>query len=255
MTTKGNKTTRLMALALLGVLFLAGCSMVPKQQLSMEPPQHRAKDVLKESVEYPLDVYDPLEGVNRRVYAFNYYFDKFLYLPVVGVYEFIMPDYVEERVSNFVDNVFEFNNFTNNLLQFKFKKTGITLARIVVNSTVGIGGLWDPATGWNMPTWKEDFGQTLGYHGLGHGPFIVLPLLGPSNLRDTTGTVTDSVTFTLVGPPAWVDDDDVTLIFNGVAAIDKRHQKKFRYYQTGSPFEYEMVRMIYNTYREMEIAK
>ena len=257
MTIKGKKTMRLIliALTLLGVVLVTGCSTTPKQQINLEPPQHRAEDIIKESVDYPVDVHDPMEGFNRRVYTFNYYFDKFLYLPVVKTYEFIMPDYVEKRISNFVDNVFEFNNFTNNLLQLKFKQTGITLARFLVNTSVGIAGLWDPATGLDLPRQSEDFGQTLGHYGVGNGPFIVLPILGPSNLRDTTGLAADVAAFSCVGPQDWVDDNDVTLIFNGVMAIDKRHRESFRYYQTGSPFEYEMIRMLYTTKREMEIAK
>ncbi len=247
----------LLALAGLAVLFMSGCSVTPKPDpnIAYEPPLHKVEDYVKETVTYVGDIYDPLEGFNRRAYTFNYYFDKFLYLPVVNTYEFIMPDYAEKRVSNFVDNVFEFNNFTNNLLQFKLKRTGITLARFVVNTTVGIAGLWDPATNWGMPRQTEDFGQTLGHYGVGNGPYLMLPIFGPSNLRDTTGLVTDAVVFTAAGPPAWVDDDTTTLVFNGVTAVDKRHRQSFRYYRSGSPFEYDMLRMLYTAKRKIEIAK
>ena len=258
MTTFTKSTPRLLVLALVCLFFASGCASTPKQtdlNLGYSLPKHQSKDVLKEGVRYPIDVYDPIEGFNRRAYTFNYYFDKFLYLPVVNTYEFITPDYVEDRVSNFVDNVFEFNNFVNNLLQFKLKQTGITLARFVVNTTVGVAGLWDPATGWGMPRQTEDFGQTLGHWGMAHGPYIVLPIFGPSNLRDTTGLVVDSVAFSTVGPPMWVDNDEAELVFMGVSAVDKRHRQSFRYYQTGSPFEYEMIRMLYTSKREIEIAK
>lgn len=258
MTTFTKSTLRLLVLALACLVFASGCASAPKQadlNLGYSLPRHQAKDVLKEGVRYPIDVYDPIEGFNRRAYTFNYYFDKFLYLPVVNTYEFITPDYVEDRISNFVDNVFEFNNLVNNLLQFKLKQTGITLARFVVNTTVGVAGLWDPATGWGMPRQTEDFGQTLGHWGVANGPYIVLPIFGPSNLRDTTGLVVDSVAFSTVGPPMWVDNDDAELVFMGVSAVDKRHRQSFRYYQTGSPFEYEMIRMLYTSKREIEIAK
>ena len=247
----------IMALAGLAILFASGCSVTPKPDpnIAYEAPRHKLEDTLKETVKYEVDVYDPLEGFNRRAYTFNYYFDKFLFLPIVKTYEFITPDYVEDRVSSFVDNVFEFNNFTNNLLQLKFKQTGITLARFVVNTTVGVAGLWDPATHWSMPRQAEDFGQTLGHYGVGHGPYLVLPIFAPSNLRDTTGLVTDSVAFSLAGPPAWVDDDTTTLVFNGVAAVDTRHRQDFRYYRTGSPFEYDMIRMLYTSKHKIEIAK
>jgi phospholipid-binding lipoprotein MlaA len=251
-----NKTIRLtfFALALLAVLFAAGCAN--QQNVNLEPPLHTPENTLKEGVEYAVDVYDPLEGMNRRLYTFNYYFDKFIFLPVVYTYEYITPDYVEDRVSNFVDNVFEFSNFTNNILQLKINEASITLGRFVFNTTVGVAGLWDPATTvLGLPRQTEDFGQTLGTWGVGNGPYIVLPILGPSNLRDTTGIVTDAVAFSLAGPPAWVDDDDITLAFNITAAVDKRHRQSFRYYRTGSPFEYEMIRMLYTSKREIEIDK
>jgi len=251
-----NNTTRkivLSTLALLAIFFAAGCAK--QQDASLEPPLHTPENTLTENTEYAVDVYDPLEGMNRRIYTFNYYFDKFIYLPVVNTYEFITPDYVEDRVSNFVDNIFEFSNFTNNLLQGKIEATGITLARFLVNSTIGIAGLWDPATGMGMARQTEDFGQTLGRWGVGNGPYIVLPIYGPSNLRDTTGLIADGVAFNTLGPPAWVDDDDTTLIFSGITAVDKRHRQSFRYYQTGSPFEYEMIRMLYVAKRDIQIEK
>lgn len=238
------------------VLLLSGCSTVPITGPDTEEPQRTFKAVVGvHQSELPAQISDPIEGFNRGTYRFNYYFDKFIFLPVVAVYEFILPNYVQKRVSNFVDNVYEFNNFTNNLLQLKFKQTGITVGRVAINTTVGIFGLWDPATHWGIRRQPEDFGQTLGHYGVGHGPYIVLPILGPSNLRDTTGTVADSLAFKHLGPPAWVDDDDIELAFSLVAAVDKRHRTPFRYYKTGSPFEYELIRMLYTSQREIVISK
>ena len=240
---------------LLSVFFLSGCSTVPKPGPDTEPAIRQQADLVPEGTILDVEVYDPIEGFNRGTYRFNYYFDKFIFLPIVSVYQFILPDYAEDRVSSFVDNVYEFNNFTNNLLQLKFKETGITLARFVVNTTVGVAGLWDPATHWGMRRQPEDFGQTLGHYGVGHGPYIVLPVFGPSNLRDTTGLVTDAVAFSVAGPPAWVDDDTTTLVFTGVAAVDRRKRIPFRYYGSGSPFEYEQVRMLYTKKREQDIVQ
>jgi len=252
-----NKTLRLLLLALIFccALLASGCSTTPKQTAGLEPPLHPPQDLIKPDVKYPVDVYDPLEGFNRRIYMFNYYFDKFIFLPIVRTYEFITPNFVEKGVSNFVDNVYEFNNFTNNLLQLKIKDTGITLARFAVNTTLGFGGLFDQASDLGLNRQTEDFGQTLGHYGVGNGPYIVLPILGPSNLRDTTGLVTDTVAFGNLGPPAWVDNETATLVFTGVAAVDKRHRESFRYYQTGSPFEYDLIRMLYTAKRDIEIAK
>jgi phospholipid-binding lipoprotein MlaA len=252
-----SKTLRLifMSLLLICLLYASGCSTTPKQTADLEPPLHVSSEILKETVVYSVDVYDPIEGFNRRVYAFNYYFDKFIYLPIVNTYEFITPNYVEDRVSNFVDNVFEFSNFFNNLLQFEFEDTGITLVRFVINTTIGVGGLWDRATECGLERQTEDFGLTLAHHGVGNGPYLVLPVFGPSNLRDTTGLVVDAVTFSQAGPPAWVDDEDATLIFNVVTAIDKRHRQSFRYYQNGTPFEYDSIRMLYTAKRKIEASK
>jgi phospholipid-binding lipoprotein MlaA len=240
---------------LLSIFFLSGCSTLPKPGPNTEPAMRQQADLVPEGTTLDVEVYDPLEGFNRGTYRFNYYFDKYLFLPIVSIYQAIMPDYFEDRVSNFVDNVYEFNNFTNSLLQFKLDKTGITLSRFVINTTIGIAGLWDQATDMGLPRQPEDFGQTLGNYGVGHGPYIVLPIFGPSNLRDTTGLVTDSVAFKYAGPPAWVDDDTTTLVFTGVAAVDERKRTPFRYYGSGSPFEYEQIRLLYTKKRELDISE
>jgi phospholipid-binding lipoprotein MlaA len=240
---------------LLSIFFLSGCSTLPKPGPNTEPAMRQQADLVPEGTTLDVEVYDPLEGFNRGTYRFNYYFDKYLFLPIVSIYQAIMPDYFEDRVSNFVDNVYEFNNFTNSLLQFKLNKTGITLSRFVINTTIGIAGLWDQATDMGLPRQPEDFGQTLGNYGVGHGPYIVLPIFGPSNLRDTTGLVTDSVAFKYAGPPAWVDDDTTTLVFTGVAAVDERKRTPFRYYGSGSPFEYEQIRLLYTKKRELDISE
>jgi phospholipid-binding lipoprotein MlaA len=240
---------------LLSIALLSGCTTLPKPGPDTEPAIRQQADLVPEGTILDVEVYDPIEGFNRGAYRFNYYFDKYLFLPIVSGYQFIMPNYAEDRVSSFVDNVYEFNNFTNSLLQLKLKKTGITLSRFVINTTIGIAGLWDPATHWGLHRQPEDFGQTLGHYGVGHGPYIVLPVFGPSNLRDTTGLVTDAVAFAVAGPPAWVDDDTTTLVFTGVAAIDKRKRMPFRYYGSGSPFEYEQIRLLYTKKRELEISQ
>jgi phospholipid-binding lipoprotein MlaA len=249
------KSKMIISLLFVSIAFLSGCSTLPITGPDTELALRQRADLVPEETKLDVEVYDPIEGFNRGTYRFNYYFDKYFFLPVVSGYQFIMPDYAEDRVSNFVDNVLEFNNFTNNLLQLKLKRTGITLSRFVINTTIGIAGLWDPATHWGLRRQAEDFGQTLGHYGVGHGPYIVLPIFGPSNLRDTTGLVTDTVAFTVAGPPAWVDDDDVTLAFTAVSAIDKRKRIPFRYFGTGSPFEYEQIRLLYTKKRELEIAR
>lgn len=250
-----RKLKMIISLLFVSIAFLSGCSTLPITGPDTELALRQRADLIPKETKLAIEVYDPIEGFNRGTYRFNYYFDKYFFLPVVSGYQYIMPDYAEDRVSSFVDNVLEFNNFTNNLLQLKLKRTGITLSRFVINTTIGIAGLWDPATHWGLRRQEEDFGQTLGHYGVGNGPYLVLPIFGPSNLRDATGLATDAVVFTVAGPPAWVDDDDVSLAFTAVSAIDKRKRIPFRYYGSGSPFEYEQIRMLYTKKRELEIAR
>ncbi len=254
---KSIRVKTVLLITIFGLLLLSGCSTLPKKTANTQPPQRQLEDVIPVSAnKSPIVVNDPLEGFNRGVYRFNYYFDKFIFLPVVSVYSFILPDYVQDRVSNFIDNIYEFTNFTNNLLQLKFKRTGKTLARFAINSTIGVAGLWDPATSMNIRRQPEDFGQTLGHYGVGDGPYLVLPVVGPSNLRDTTGLVVDTVAFTVVAKELesdWMADNDVLLIFSVVTAVDKRKRTPFRYHGTGSPFEYDLVRMLYTAQRQIQV--
>jgi phospholipid-binding lipoprotein MlaA len=248
-----SKIVRRLLFALTLSIFLTGCATtLPPTEV---PAQRSVDEYVHKDVVYTIDVYDPIEGFNRGVYKFNYYFDKFIFLPVVSVYEFILPKFFQDRVSSAVDNIFEFNNLTNSLLQLEFKKAGVTVSRFAVNSTFGVLGMFDTASEMGLQRQNEDFGQTLGYYGVGHGPFIVLPVIGPSNLRDTTGLVVDAAAFSTLGPPAWVDDDDATLAFNIVSAVDKRHREKFRYYENGTPFEYDLVRLLYTKKRELDIDR
>jgi phospholipid-binding lipoprotein MlaA len=153
---------------------------------------------LRAEVEYPLAIYDPLEPFNRRVYKFNALFDEYVFLPLVDTYEFIAPQVVESAISNFFSNLSEITVFINSLLQTKFARMATTGARFVINSTVGLAGLWDPATRLGIKRQREDFGQTLGFYGLGPGPYLVLPILGPSNLRDGTGWLVDTLSYGII---------------------------------------------------------
>lgn len=233
---------------------LTGCSTVPKTDPNAPPPT-RGEFKPVEGKEYLLEVSDPLEGFNRGAYKFNYGFDKYVFLPVVNTYEFILPNYAEDRVSSFFNNVNEFRNFYNNLLQGKFKSTGVTLGRFAVNTTVGLVGLYDPATHWGMERKPEDLGQTFGHWGIGSGAYVVIPILGPSSARDGVGTVGDMVVNSEAGPISWIDDDDVELALNAIKVVDIRHKVKFRYGQSGSPFEYELIRMFYGMKRGHDVSK
>jgi phospholipid-binding lipoprotein MlaA len=196
------------------------------------------------------------------MYRFNFYFDKYFFLPVVGGYETITPGVVQTGISNFFANIGDVFNLTNNLFQLKGKPSLNTTGRLVINTTIGIGGIFDWATPMGIDRENEDFGQTLGHYGVGSGPYLVLPLLGPSNLRDGTGLAVDTATRMLI--LAAIDpykncssENELAIQASLLAleAIDKRHNEKFRYYETGSPFEYELVRFLYNELRKIQIAQ
>lgn len=137
------------------------------------------------------DPRDPLEPLNRGIYKFNDVVDKAVLKPVATGYRDAMPDPVRTAVGNFFSNLDDVLVLLNDLLQFKPEQAASDFSRLVWNTSVGIAGLIDVATPMDLPKHNEDFGQTLGYWGIGDGPYLVLPFLGPSTLRDTVGTVVD----------------------------------------------------------------
>ena len=202
-----------------------------------------------------LNVYDPLENLNRRVYHFNYRFDEWVFLPVVNGYRYITPSFLRTGVSNFFGNLADVPNLVNSLLQFKGQRSMEITGRLLLNTTLGIAGLWDPATKMGLPKQSEDFGQTLGFYGVPGGAYLMLPILGPSNLRDTTGLLFD---FTAESQINFLNVAEVSSNHPelwALRAIDRRYATSFRYGQMNSPFEYEKVRYVYTEARKLQIAE
>jgi phospholipid-binding lipoprotein MlaA len=140
----------------------------------------------------PNAVYDPLEPLNRGVFAFNNALDRALLEPAAKVYNFLTPDFFRAGVQNFMRNLRSPLIVANNVLQGDFKGAGVATARFVMNTVGGIGGLFDMAGANGLPYEPEDFGQTLAVWGFGEGFYLVLPVLGPSSLRDTAGLAVDT---------------------------------------------------------------
>lgn len=138
-------------------------------------------------------VWDPIEPVNRAVFVFNDTLDQWVVDPVASGWRFVLPHRVRLCVSNFFENLLIPVRFANDVLQAKPKVAFQDAGRFVINSWVGIGGLFDPASAGGIPKHTEDFGQTLGYWGVPPGPYLMLPILGPSNPRDALGLAVDSV--------------------------------------------------------------
>jgi phospholipid-binding lipoprotein MlaA len=229
---------------------LAACAGTPKL-----PPEIAAQPKLAEAARAPsvIDVYDPLEPLNRAIYNFNAGFDRYVFLPIVRAYEFVTPVFVQNRISDFFDNLQEIPTFANNILQLKPDAAGRSATRLIIN-TMFTAGLFDLAGARGIPRLPEDFGQTLGHWGAGAGPFLVIPILGPSNLRDATGLTADSALLWALTPAVIADSYVLTGVRYGLQLIDTRRRTAFRYFETGSPFEYDLVRLIYTEKRKLDIA-
>ncbi len=136
-----------------------------------------------------MNAYDPWEGWNRQIFAFNLFVDDYFIKPLAQGYDFIRPDFMKKPLNHFYNNLHEPLNFVNNLLQGEWKRAGDSWARFFVNSSFGLLGFFDVAGDENVPEAREDFGQTLAVWGVDHGAYLVLPLYKPSTVRDAFGEI------------------------------------------------------------------
>ena len=161
---------------------------------------------------------DPIEPINRGIYSFNNTFDHYLLKPIAKGYDAVVPGLVKTGVSNVFQNVSDAQSLVSDALQLKGAKFGDDLGRVVLNTTFGIGGLFDLATPMGIERGNEDIGQTLGYWGIGAGPYLVIPFLGPSSLRDAVGRYGDSQ----VNPLSYVSSVPVRNSLTGLSVLDAR---------------------------------
>lgn len=205
------------------------------------PPMARAQEVS-----------DPLEPVNRAVFGFNLFVDTWLLEPVARAYRFVAPEPVRRSVGNFLSNLRSPVVFANDLLQGERDRAGITLGRFMINSTLGVFGLFDAASGFGYHGHYEDMGQTLGVYGVPDGPYLMLPLLGPSNARDTVGRVGDF----FINPlnSCCITPDERYTIF-GTTAVSEREAniELFDDLRSNSLDLYATLRTVYTQRRAAEI--
>lgn len=135
---------------------------------------------------------DPLEGLNRVIFFVNDTLDTYLFRPIASTYGKVMPDFGKRSLRNVVRNLNAPIVLANDLLQGELSGAGVTVGRFAVNSTVGLAGLFEVADGWGMPFHEADFGQTLHVYGIGAGPYVMLPVLGPASARHGIGQLVDS---------------------------------------------------------------
>jgi len=193
-------------------------------------------------------VYDPLEGYNRAMYKFNDAVDTAVLKPVAKGYDVVVPDPISHGVSNFFSNLNDITVIINDLLQGKFNQAYRDTYRFVVNSTVGVAGIFDVAGLNGFHKNNEDFGQTLGVWGAEPGAYVVLPFFGPRNVRDSFGLVGDMFT----DPVMYVEGDDARLAIAGTRVIDTRANllKAEKVLDEAALDEYSYIRDAYMQRRE-----
>ena len=207
---------------------------------------------------------DSLEPFNRRMYAFNTQIDKKIVYPASRIYAAVVPKPIRKGISNFYNNFSEIPTFVNSVLQLKPGKAVNALGRFVVNSTVGVLGVADVAKNMGMKRDPETMGDTLGHYGVKTGSFLVLPVLGSSDLRDAVGAGIDSISEGAVRRVAEEKLFFDTGVFDKniygftkpvVTGLNASSMSGMRYGDLNSPFEYDLVKAIYYNYRKIQVIK
>jgi len=252
-----NYIIRLICITVLAQL-LSGCAARMAVLPGEVPPLHTVGEFSDD--ENVSRTRDPWEGFNRNIYKFNYQADRYVLLPVVAGYEKTVPRFARTGVSNFFANLREIRTLFNAILQAKGKKAAVTFGRFLTNSTLGIGGLFDPATAFGMRRSHEDFDRTLETWGIGTGPYLVLPILGPNTARSAGGLAVDgAIRWALAGAiDPFGSTGAPTEIETGVTAletVDLRHRESFRYYDSDYPFEYYLVRYLVSQEPELKTLR
>lgn len=199
------------------------------------------------------EAFDPIEPVNRAIFGFNLTLDAYVLEPVARGYRAVTPQPVRRSVGNFLANLRSPVVFANDLLQGERDRAGVTLGRFMINTTLGVFGLFDPAAALGYQRHDEDLGQTFGVWGAPPGPYLMLPLLGPSNVRDAGGRVGDY----LINPlnQCCIDTDERYAIFGtGVVSDREANIEAIDDLKQNSLDLYAAVRSIYTQSRAAEIA-
>jgi phospholipid-binding lipoprotein MlaA len=230
----------------------AAAALAAQQTTAPPASEQQGADSEKGTQEIPLftpadapsmTTYDPWGRLNRFTYRFNARFDEAVFLPVANGYRRV-PSPLRSGVHNFFSNLAELDSMVNYTLQGRLGRTVRSVGRFVINSTFGIGGLFEIAAKIDLPKAPTGFGTTLAKWGMHPGPYLVIPFYGPSTLREGIGLAADYGTSYYI---------NVANLYRGgeswglglVNVVDQRSDIDFRYYATGSPFEYETIRFLY----------
>lgn len=241
-----NKSALIRIMRFAGVvavtMLLASCATQPPSE------DHDARAAYQEAN-------DPIEPINRYFFELNRAIDAIALRPMAKVYDGVLPDFVQDMVRNFLFNLRSPVTLANDVLQGKADRAQVTVARIVINSSLGIGGIFDVAASWGWEPHEEDFGQTLAVWGIGEGPYLVLPILGPSPPRDTLGTIVDRFLDPLNFYANNVDEDWVSYARKGIEIVDfrARNLDAFDEIERSSIDLYATVRSLYRQRRANDI--
>ena len=231
-------------------LLVAGCAGTPGEQ-----SEDLAGDSESES-EFgfggpPESENDPLETPNRLIFAMNEMLDVVLLQPAAASYRFLLPDGLRDSVRNFMRNLRSPVVLANDVFQGDEQRVETTFKRFLINSTLGIGGLFDPAESMGYPYHNEDFGQTLGTYDVGEGFYLVLPIFGPSSARDGVGLIVDI----LMDPLTYLLNQELQLARFAIEGVDKRSRniETVEEIKRDSVDFYARVRSLYRQHRQNEI--
>ncbi|MEZ6002177.1 VacJ family lipoprotein [Hyphomonas sp.] len=205
----------------------------------------------------PGAVADPYEGFNRQMFAFNNGVDKYALGPAAGAYKTVTPEFARDRIGDFLRNLRAPVIFVNDVLQAEPSRAADTFVRFTINTTVGIAGLWDAAGQMGVERHSEDFGQTLAVWGIDSGPYLVMPIVGPTTPRDLFGMGVDHA----IDPLTWTEfdgdpdlDDKIATGRGVLSALNARVALEDQIEQLNAqPEPYVALRRIYSSQRQTEI--
>ncbi len=199
---------------------------------------------------------DPIEPLNRASYVVNDGLDTLIIRPAAEIYRVFLPPQAREAIRNVISNLRSPVIMVNDALQGERQRFGTTLGRFLLNSTLGVAGVFDVATGFGLPAHSEDFGQTLAVRGVGEGPYLFIPVIGPSNPRDLAGTVVDIA----MNPLTWLTGnagvDAALYARTGLGALDAREAliEPLDQLRASTIDPYAALRSAYRQRRAAEIA-
>lgn len=237
------------------LVVVAGCASQPETAPESGGPETAQASPEFEDMAAFEEPGDPLEIPNRFIFAFNLALDVFIFKPAAATYRFLLPEEVRDSVRNFLRNLRTPVVLANDLLQGEWERAETTATRFALNTTVGVLGLFDIASGWGYAYHDEDFGQTLGVYGVGEVVYIVLPILGPSSARDGVGIVVDTFFDPLTYVADAYDFETELLARSALTGVDRRSRniESLESLQRDAIDFYARVRSLYRQTRDNEI--